>query len=71
MSSDHRSARSVEAFDLFAGLTACREHLLQFGGHTAAAGFTIDLDQLETFREAFETVVLASLGQDPDLRTSP
>ena len=60
------SARSVESFDLFAGLTACREHLLQFGGHTAAAGFTIDLDRLETFREAFETVVLASLGQDPE-----
>ena len=59
------SARSVAAFDLFAGLTACREHLLQFGGHTAAAGFTLDLNRLESFREAFETVVLASLGQDP------
>ena len=61
------SARSVESFDLFAGLTACREHLVQFGGHTAAAGFTLDLKNLETFREAFEAVVLKILGSDPPL----
>jgi single-stranded-DNA-specific exonuclease len=60
------SARSVAAFDLFAGLTACQEHLIRFGGHTAAAGFTLDLDRLENFREAFESVVTASLGQDPE-----
>jgi single-stranded-DNA-specific exonuclease len=59
------SARSVESFDLFAGLAACREHLVQFGGHTAAAGFTLNLENLETFREAFEAVVLAALGADP------
>ncbi len=61
------SARSVEAFDLFAGLVACQEHLVQFGGHTAAAGFTLNLDNLEAFREAFETVVLESLGSDPPI----
>jgi single-stranded-DNA-specific exonuclease len=60
------SARSVAGFDLFAGLSACREYLVKFGGHTAAAGFTLELDRLETFREAFEAVVLASLGPDPD-----
>jgi single-stranded-DNA-specific exonuclease len=59
------SARSVAAFDLFAGLSACREHLIQFGGHTAAAGFSLDLDRLESFREAFENIVLDSLGADP------
>ncbi len=57
------SARSVESFDLFAGLVACEEHLVQFGGHTAAAGFTLDLEKLETFRQAFETVVLAESGK--------
>ena len=59
------SARSVESFDLFAGLTACGEHLIQFGGHPAAAGFTLDLDRLEAFREAFEAVALAELGESP------
>jgi len=59
------SARSVESFDLFAGLAACREHLVQFGGHTAAAGFTLNLENLETFRGAFEDVVLSALGEDP------
>ena len=61
------SARSVESFDLYAGLVACGEHLVQFGGHPAAAGFTLDLNKLETFREAFEAVVLESLGSDPPL----
>ncbi len=64
------SARSVAAFDLYAGLCACQAHLLQFGGHPAAAGFTIAEPQVETFREAFAEVVQITLGQDvglPDL----
>ena len=65
------SARSVADFDLFAGLSACQDHLLQFGGHTAAAGFTLDLERLEGFREAFENVVLAAWGRTRNLRTSP
>ncbi|MBM4287077.1 MAG: single-stranded-DNA-specific exonuclease RecJ [Deltaproteobacteria bacterium] len=59
------SARSVEAFDLYAGLTACTEHLVQYGGHPAAAGFTLDLADLAAFREAFEAVALARLGREP------
>jgi single-stranded-DNA-specific exonuclease len=59
------SARSVAAFDLYAGLCACEQHLMQFGGHPAAAGFTLDLERLEAFREAFEAVVQAQLGDTP------
>src|SRR2546430_11428390 len=29
------SGRSVEGFDLLAGLSACSDHLLRFGGHRA------------------------------------
>lgn len=64
------SARSVADFDLYAGLCACAQHLLQFGGHPAAAGFTLAGTQVQTFREAFEAVALRQLGQDagwPDL----
>lgn len=47
------SARSALGIDLFAALTACREHLVQFGGHTAAAGLQILPDQIDAFRQAF------------------
>jgi single-stranded-DNA-specific exonuclease len=36
------SGRSIPAYDLHGGLTACAGHLLRFGGHRAAAGLSID-----------------------------
>jgi len=43
------SGRSVEAFDLLAGLTACGEHLLRYGGHRAAAGLEIERGRVADF----------------------
>lgn len=39
--------------DLYAALSECSEHLLQFGGHKAAAGVTIDERKIEAFRGDF------------------
>jgi single-stranded-DNA-specific exonuclease len=47
------SGRSLPAYDLHAGLTACGEHLDRFGGHRAAAGLSIRPDAIEAFSEAF------------------
>ncbi|MBV9214351.1 MAG: single-stranded-DNA-specific exonuclease RecJ [Actinobacteria bacterium] len=47
------SGRSIAAFDLHAGLTACADHLVRFGGHRAAAGLEIEADRVEEFRRAF------------------
>jgi len=47
------SGRSFAGFDLLAGLKACSDRLLSFGGHQAAAGVRLNLDQLDGFREAF------------------
>ena len=47
------SGRSIDAFDLLAGLTACGGHLRRFGGHRAAAGLEIDRGRVEQFAEAF------------------
>jgi single-stranded-DNA-specific exonuclease len=55
------SARSVPGFNLYEAIHACREHLLGYGGHFAAAGMTLELDQVAAFREKFETVVAASI----------
>jgi single-stranded-DNA-specific exonuclease len=51
------SARSVEGFNLYQALAACRDWLLQFGGHPMAAGLQLPIDYIEGFREAFEAQV--------------
>jgi single-stranded-DNA-specific exonuclease len=59
------SARSVPGFNLYEAIHACREHLLGYGGHFAAAGMTLELDQVQAFRQKFEEVVSATI--DPEL----
>lgn len=51
------SARSINGFNLYEALSRCKEHLVQFGGHTAAAGLTMNPDQLDAFINKFEEVV--------------
>jgi single-stranded-DNA-specific exonuclease len=43
------SGRSIEAFDLLAGLSACARHLRGYGGHRAAAGLEIERGRVEEF----------------------
>ena len=47
------SGRSIESVHLYQALESCREHLLSFGGHAAAAGFKIAEDQVDSFRTSF------------------
>ncbi len=61
------SGRSVAAFDLHAGLAACAEHLIAYGGHRAAAGVTVAADAIEAFAEAFAAHADAVLA-DGDLQ---
>jgi len=61
------SARSIPPFNLYAGLAACRQHFLHFGGHPAAAGFTLRPQRLEAFREDFLRTVAERLGREPVL----
>lgn len=58
------SARSVQGFNLYEALHACREHLLGYGGHFAAAGMTLAIDQLGAFKEAFEKAVAERITED-------
>jgi single-stranded-DNA-specific exonuclease len=51
------SVRSVKGFDVYEALEACKEHMIQFGGHKYAAGLTLDEAQLEAFKDAFEQAV--------------
>lgn len=51
------SARSVAGFNLYEAIHACREHLLGYGGHFAAAGLTLLPEKLQDFKNAFEQTV--------------
>lgn len=55
------SARSVPGFNLYEAIHACREHLIGYGGHFAAAGMTLQPDQVDAFRDKFESVVAATI----------
>ncbi len=57
------SGRSISRFDLHGALGACAEHLERFGGHRAAAGLSIDPEQLAAFREAFAAHADAALSE--------
>jgi single-stranded-DNA-specific exonuclease len=58
------SGRSIAAFDLHAGLSACREHLIRFGGHRAAAGITVQSDRIPVLQSAFNDVARRQLTAD-------
>ena len=51
------SVRSVKGFDVYQALEACKDHMIQFGGHKYAAGLTLEKTQLEGFKAAFEKAV--------------
>lgn len=61
------SARSVKGFNLYEALCECQDELIQFGGHTAAAGMTLHPDNYERFKQKFQEVVERTLP--PALRS--
>jgi len=53
------SVRSIEGIDVYEMLSACEEHLIQFGGHSMAAGLKLKSENFIAFREVFDKVVRA------------
>ncbi len=51
------SARSVAGFNLYEAIHTCKEHLLGYGGHFAAAGMTLLPENIAAFSNKFEQVV--------------
>jgi single-stranded-DNA-specific exonuclease len=58
------SARSVPGFNLYEAIHACREHLLGYGGHFAAAGMTLETNQVDAFRNKFEEIVSSTISPE-------
>jgi single-stranded-DNA-specific exonuclease len=55
------SARSVPGFNLYEAIHACREYLLGYGGHFAAAGLSLLPENVNALADRFEAVVAATI----------
>lgn len=55
------SARSIRPFNLFNAIDECGEMLLEYGGHSHAAGFSIGQDAIETFRSRMNAIARSRL----------
>ncbi|OHB51684.1 MAG: single-stranded-DNA-specific exonuclease RecJ [Planctomycetes bacterium GWF2_42_9] len=53
------SARSIEGFDILEAISACKDRLNTFGGHSMAAGMTIDMEKIDDFTQAFEDYAIS------------
>jgi single-stranded-DNA-specific exonuclease len=65
------SGRSISPFDLHAGLSACQDLLLRFGGHRSAAGVTIGANRVAEFTTRFNAIAASRLTAEdlmPELR---
>ena len=51
------SARSVAGFDVYSAIKSCRDLLLNFGGHTYAAGLTMKWADVKEFCKRFQAYV--------------
>jgi single-stranded-DNA-specific exonuclease len=60
----HGSGRSIDGFNLHAGLAHCAEHIDRFGGHTMAAGLHVSEAKLGAFVEAFTAFANGAIGEE-------
>ena len=56
------SGRSIEAYDMFAEMSRCRELFTKFGGHKLAAELSLEEENVEVFRKRINE--LADLTED-------
>ena len=59
------SARSVEGFSLYCMLTRLDDYLIKFGGHTKAAGFSIETDKIDDFIQAIDDYAAKNFPEMP------
>lgn len=59
------SARSIPGFHLYQGLHACRDFLIKYGGHQAAAGFSVKAEDLAKLEAGMEAAFEEQVGLAP------
>ncbi len=58
------SARSIPGFNIYEAIEQCKEHVIQFGGHKAAAGLEIEINKIDRFRECFNKILKESMKEN-------
>ena len=58
------SCRSVNGFDIYDAIDSCSHLLEHFGGHKYAAGFSLKPENMEIFREQFESYVKENITEE-------
>ncbi len=58
------SARSVNGFNVYKAISECSNLLEQYGGHMYAAGLTMDIKNVDAFKEKFEQVVSDEISEE-------
>jgi single-stranded-DNA-specific exonuclease len=58
------SGRSIPGFSLLDAISACSQHLIDFGGHKMAAGLTIETEKIPQFAADFETYAKQNLNDN-------
>ena len=51
------SCRSIQPLDMYDALNACSADLIQFGGHSQAAGLTLESNKIDCFKKSFTEFV--------------
>ena len=63
------SARSITGFDIYRAIESCKDLLLNFGGHTFAAGVTMLEENLELFQSRIETFAGEFMKEEQMIQT--
>jgi len=63
------SARSVTGFDIYKAIESCKDLLLNFGGHTFAAGVTLLEENLDTFQSRLESFAGENMKEEQMIQT--
>jgi single-stranded-DNA-specific exonuclease len=56
------SCRSIPEFQITMALDQCKDLLIRYGGHAAAAGFTVRNENLETLKKRLKSLAKTQLG---------
>lgn len=63
------SARTSHGFHLYRGLQQAAHLLVRFGGHAAAAGLSIEVENIEALRQSLSQSYREQVGAEADQRT--
>ena len=62
------SCRSIEGFNIIESLNSIRDIFIKYGGHSGAAGFSIEIDRIPELKERLEEYVNSKLNEDNFLK---